>query len=342
MLILAWPPCTRDRHEAMPDQQQPSPAALQTDLGEVDVYEFGTPDPKRLVVAIQGKSSSLDVIREWFTTADALAAAGWHVALPNLHSNERTKPGEIGSADVQKLIRGIYAKHGVESAVVMGKSWGGGQAVEFAAANPDMVTRLVLVAPALSDTTLIERIARLPTALFWARDDPVKSYELAKQYADGMEQCELHTINDGGHRIVAEYVPAIQAFVGSGGVSVGGGGSSSSGVAAPAKVVEPAQPQELLALPAPSDESGAAITLDCSTGEAVTLDHLGPVVVNSDGSLSRIANWGEMTEREQALTKRRVAKRNVERLRAFQGENDGQPVVSALADGNAVLDARGA
>lgn len=83
----------------------------------------------------------------------------------------------------------------------------------------------------------------------------------------------------------------------------------------------------LLMLPAPGD-GDASITLDASTGEAVTLDHLGPVVVNSDGSLSRISNWEQMSEQEQKITKRRIAKRNVERLRQFEG--DEQLKVSAL------------
>jgi hypothetical protein len=34
------------------------------------------------------------------------------------------------------------------------------------------------------------------------------------------------------------------------------------------------------------------------------LDALGPIVVNKDGSLARISNWGKMTEQEQEATKR--------------------------------------
>ena len=56
----------------------------------------------------------------------------------------------------------------------------------------------------------------------------------------------------------------------------------------------------LLALPAPEDVN-RAITLDVSTGEAVTLDAMGPVVVNSDGSLSRITNWERMEEAEREV-----------------------------------------
>ena len=79
---------------------------------------------------------------------------------------------------------------------------------------------------------------------------------------------------------------------------------------------------ELLALPAPEDAS-TSITLDVSTGQPVVLDHLGPVVVNSDGTLARIANWHEMSEREQQVTKRRMAKRNMERLQVLNRPADG-------------------
>jgi len=73
------------------------------------------------------------------------------------------------------------------------------------------------------------------------------------------------------------------------------------------------------------------VTLDVSTGQAVTLDSLGPVVVNSDGSLSRISNWDRMDESDQQVAKRRIAKRNVERLRAFRDAGDlKEDLVSAL------------
>ena len=48
------------------------------------------------------------------------------------------------------------------------------------------------------------------------------------------------------------------------------------------------------------------------------VDHLGPVVVNTDGTLSRITNWQAMTEDEKSTAKRLIAKRNVRRLQSFQ------------------------
>ena len=125
-----------------------------------------------------------------------------------------------------------------------------------------------------------------------------------------------------------------------------------------------AQPpaEQLLALPAPEDIN-SLITLDVSSGQAVTLDHLGPVVVNSDGTLARITNcapplpralaitWrcafalmlgafafdaargagSQMTAQEQQVTKRRIAKRNIERLKVFRDRGDlKEDLVSAL------------
>ena len=87
---------------------------------------------------------------------------------------------------------------------------------------------------------------------------------------------------------------------------------SDRSLALPAATVSAAPP---LALPAPEDVNGL-ITLDVSTGEAVLLERLGPVVVNTDGTLSRITNWDTMTEGERATAKRLIAKRNGTQPRA--------------------------
>lgn len=59
-------------------------------------------------------------------------------------------------------------------------------------------------------------------------------------------------------------------------------------------------------------------------GEGVKLDHLGPLVVNKDGSLSRIANWDKMAEIEKQNTLRILGKRNQLRLGNLKGEGQGQ------------------
>jgi hypothetical protein len=61
-----------------------------------------------------------------------------------------------------------------------------------------------------------------------------------------------------------------------------------------------------LFLPAPTDVSSTST----STSQTVKLDALGPMVINSDGTLSRIHNWAEMTEAERERTLRILGKRN--------------------------------
>jgi predicted Fe-S protein YdhL (DUF1289 family) len=58
----------------------------------------------------------------------------------------------------------------------------------------------------------------------------------------------------------------------------------------------------------------------------VKLDHLGPLIVNADGTLARISNWLQMTEIEKRNTLRVLGKRNKARmdaLKAKQAEEGG-------------------
>jgi hypothetical protein len=86
-------------------------------------------------------------------------------------------------------------------------------------------------------------------------------------------------------------------------------------------------PKAPLALPAaPSNTT----QLDMSNGSTtVSLDHLGPMVVNVDGTMSRISNWDKMAEIEKTATLRIIGKRNKSRLEALkkageQGETKGE------------------
>ena len=79
---------------------------------------------------------------------------------------------------------------------------------------------------------------------------------------------------------------------------------------------ETKSPQAPLAIEGPSTDSDRTtkITVD---GEAVKLDAMGPMVINADGTISRINNWHEMTEHEQATTTRLLIKRNEARRKAL-------------------------
>ncbi len=75
--------------------------------------------------------------------------------------------------------------------------------------------------------------------------------------------------------------------------------------------------------PPPSSSSDDAHQLSVN-GQGIKLDHLGPLVVNKDGSLSRIANWDKMAEIERQNTLRILGKRNQLRLGDLRGEGEGK------------------
>jgi predicted Fe-S protein YdhL (DUF1289 family) len=54
------------------------------------------------------------------------------------------------------------------------------------------------------------------------------------------------------------------------------------------------------------------------------MDQLGPMVVNVDGTLSRITNWEAMTEIERTNTLRIISKRNKERLEKLKEREKGE------------------
>mmetsp|Transcript_8019 Transcript_8019/g.11021 ORF Transcript_8019/g.11021 Transcript_8019/m.11021 type:complete len:110 (-) Transcript_8019:361-690(-) len=86
--------------------------------------------------------------------------------------------------------------------------------------------------------------------------------------------------------------------------------------------------QPMLALPAPSD----AKRLETNTvklGENVKFDELGPVVINSNGTISRIANWDRMTEIEKETTYRVLVKRNnLRRKRLLEQQEKSKQKIS--------------
>jgi hypothetical protein len=56
----------------------------------------------------------------------------------------------------------------------------------------------------------------------------------------------------------------------------------------------------------------------------VKLDALGPVIINQDGTLSRISNWQEMTPQEQQKTLQRLQKRNQSRLQELESSSSSK------------------
>ena len=64
----------------------------------------------------------------------------------------------------------------------------------------------------------------------------------------------------------------------------------------------------------PLTEGGEASNMNSQ----VKLDQLGPVVINEDGTISRITNWANLSKQEQENTQRIIAKRNAKRLKELE------------------------
>lgn len=50
------------------------------------------------------------------------------------------------------------------------------------------------------------------------------------------------------------------------------------------------------------------------------LDHLGPIIINTDGTTRRIDDWDTLSEREKETTWRRIKKRNAERREMLEAK----------------------
>jgi len=72
------------------------------------------------------------------------------------------------------------------------------------------------------------------------------------------------------------------------------------------------QQEEVKGLPAPSSEE--AQKLDPQSDQAIHFDHLGPIVVNKDGTMSRITNWDKMAPIEREKTLKILRLRNKARM----------------------------
>ena len=69
---------------------------------------------------------------------------------------------------------------------------------------------------------------------------------------------------------------------------------------------------------------GASGVTSVELGKKTPLGDLGPIVLNSDGTMSRIANWTQMTKAEQESTARVISARNAKRKAALEREQVAQ------------------
>ncbi|CAE7550486.1 unnamed protein product [Symbiodinium natans] len=198
-------------------QEPPVPALAETHgartwetrFGQMEVFEFGAA-PQPLAIALPGMNPSL--VHEFDPIAKRLAKEGYHVLLPHLHANPKTRPGQLSVQGLEGVLQDLLQANGYNQvAILLGKSWGGGMASSLANSEALKVQKLVLVAPARSEPSSWP--ASLPVALFWAEDDATVPLPTSPSLRKRAQL--FHTEPTGGHRVLPSYADPIARFVGS-------------------------------------------------------------------------------------------------------------------------------
>lgn len=96
--------------------------------------------------------------------------------------------------------------------------------------------------------------------------------------------------------------------------------------AVPEGIIE-TKSEGILQLP-PSDPNNSDVQT-LQFGQAMKLDHLGPIIINTDGTTRRIDNWETLTEKEKETTWRRIKKRNAERREMLEAQQKVEPEPSS-------------
>jgi pimeloyl-ACP methyl ester carboxylesterase len=170
-----------------------------------------------LVLGIHGYSQR-NGWQTWQPLMTPLANAGnWVVSLDMLGWGKSVADRPLDNDEHVKVIVAVLDELGAATAVLLGKSWGGGIALETALQHPERISHLILTAPARRN---IDPLAELkqPVLLAWAKDDDVIPYKYANYYVDKIPHIQLETYATGGHNAAqentADFAPKAIKFLG--------------------------------------------------------------------------------------------------------------------------------
>ncbi|MFO7664936.1 MAG: alpha/beta fold hydrolase [Chloroflexota bacterium] len=188
-----------------------------TKIGRISALETGKEmDP--LVLGLHGWSQR-NGRHIWEPLMEPLADAGFHVVsvdMPGWGQSPSLSDRPIERNDAHNSILAILTALGSEhDAVLMGKSWGGGLALDIALDFPQRVSKLILSAPAFSDFARLPAL-RQPLLLAWAEDDPVIPIQFAVHY-QSVPTLKNVTYATGGHNAATknagEFAPVAVTFL---------------------------------------------------------------------------------------------------------------------------------
>ena len=88
---------------------------------------------------------------------------------------------------------------------------------------------------------------------------------------------------------------------------------------------------QILYLPEPSKDTNYK---QISIGETVSMEELGPIIINSDGTTRRISNWANLTKQEQLNTWRLISSRNKKRIESLKRQEQEEAEIANKQEEN--------
>lgn len=172
---------------------------IETANGMVFGKASGEPGSE-LVLAIHGRSQR-NGWHTWQPMLEPLGQAGFYavsVDLPGWGKSEPWASDSVSIAGGAAVVSVILEGLGKKSAALMGKSWGGGIALQAALDAPDAVDKLILTAPFYPNLSGLEFLSQ-PVLIAWSQDDQMIPYEFSAEFVRSIADVTLVTYATGGH-----------------------------------------------------------------------------------------------------------------------------------------------
>ncbi len=137
----------------------------------------------------------------WKPLMEPLASAGYcivSVDMPGWGSSPALDTLPLSGSRAASVVIDILNGLQKETAVLLGKSWGGGVAIKTALEYPERIAGLILTAPALQNFAQLDELDK-PVLMAWAEDDPVIPIATSERYLTRLPNLQLETYPTGGH-----------------------------------------------------------------------------------------------------------------------------------------------
>ena len=186
---------------------------IQTARGEIYGRMSG-PASGPLVLGVHGWSQR-NGWHTWRALMSPLAEAGFRVISVDM-PGWGVSPAWEKTPD-KTAVAAMLDELETEAEALMGKSWGGGIALDFALTSPGRVRKLILTAPAFrGEPADLGRLSQ-PVLMAWAEDDTVIPLSRGEALAEAIPTCALERYPTGGHSAAQnnadDFAPKAVAFL---------------------------------------------------------------------------------------------------------------------------------